>query len=272
MKYADLHIHSSYSDGELTPEEIVKLAIKNDIKCISITDHDTIESQYIINEEHKGIDIISGVEFSCIYKEIDVHILGYFVDIKNKTLIETLNEIKYNRISRVKKILKKLALYNIDIDIEDVLINSNMSIGRGNIANAMVKKGYCSNYKEAFLKYLAKGKLAYVKGQKMSVKDVIGIINDSGGMAVVAHPGKIYKKIIVESIIKTFKCYGLKGIEVYHPSHTREQTNLFYNLSKKYKLMITGGSDFHHKSYEHKTLGELGIDYTLLNKLCKNKK
>lgn len=267
MKYADLHIHSSYSDGYLSPEEIVNLAKKKGIKCISITDHDTIVSQYICKEQYDGINIIPGIEFSTEFNGMEIHILGYFLDINNSNLINAVNRLRESRIERTREILRKLKELNINIDIEEVTIDMSSSIGRGNIANVMVEKGYVSNFKEAFTNYLMQGKYAYVKGEKLSFKEVLSIINESGGLAVLAHPGKIYRSLEVSNIIKELKCYGLKGLEVYHPSHSKEQINAFYNMSKKYKLFITGGSDFHGSNNSDSLLGSQGINEVLLEKL-----
>ena len=271
MKYADLHIHSSYSDGYLSPEGIIDLAKKQGIKCISITDHDTIASQYVTKNKIDGISIIPGIELSTEYKEMELHILGYFVDIENNKLNETVDRLRRSRIDRTKEILNRLQKINININMEDLNIGESASIGRGNIANAIVKKGYADNYKDAFTNYLMKGKVAYVKGEKLSLRETLDIINESGGISVLAHPGKIYRSLGIESIIKEFKCYGLKGIEVYHPSHTKEQINTFYNLSKKYKLLITGGSDFHGASNAILSLASQGIDKVLLEKIINYK-
>ena len=271
MKYADLHIHSSYSDGMLSPEEIIELAIKQGVRYISITDHDSISSQYIINKNDTDVIIIPGIEFSTEYNDLEIHILGYFVDINNEKLNEVVNKLRKSRIERTHKILDKLKDSNVYIDIDEIAIDKDTSIGRGNIANAIVKRGYAENYKEAFSKYLIKGKSAYVKGEKVSYKEVLNAINAAGGIPVLAHPGKIYRSIETENIIRELKCYGLKGIEVYHPSHTQEQINNFYNLSKKFKLVITGGSDFHGPNSKEILLGKYGINEVLLNKLIKFK-
>jgi 3',5'-nucleoside bisphosphate phosphatase len=267
MKCADLHIHSTFSDGTLTPEEIVKIAEIEGMKSISITDHDCISSQYI-SEKSKNINIISGIEISSEINHLDIHILGYFIDYKNEDLINTVNKLKEARIERVEEILFKLKKESIFINFEDLELKDSSSIGRSHIAKAMVKKGYFDNYKTAFTNYLVQGKPAFVKGYKLDYKYAIEIIVKSGGVAVLAHPGQIYKSLEIEALVKELKCFGLEGLEVYHPSHSTEQINKFYNLAKKYKLLITGGSDYHGKGcYNEKLIGSSGIDEKLLNKL-----
>ncbi|MBD7909879.1 MULTISPECIES: PHP domain-containing protein [Clostridium] len=267
MKYADLHIHSSYSDGCLCPEEIVKMAKERGVKCISITDHDTIASQYIVKERKSELIVIPGIEFSTEYNDLEIHILGYRIDIENPKLSEAIYKLRDARIERAKDIINILKDKDIFIDIDDLIKDGDFSLGRGNIAKEMVKKGYVSNFKEAFTKYLMQGKIAYVQGKKQSYKEIIKLIEECGGIAVLAHPGKIYRSIEVEKIIKELKCYGLKGLEVYHPSHSKEQINYFYNLSKKYKLLITGGSDFHGVKNGDCSLGSQGISELLLDKI-----
>lgn len=272
MKFCDLHIHSSFSDGKLTPEEIVSTARSKGVKCISITDHDTLDAQYITNNKYEDLSVIPGIELSTEVNGIEIHILGYFIDIKNENLNKVLSELKFYRKERAKSIVSKLNKMGIDIDISEVLKNGKETVGRANIALEIVKKGYECNYKSAFNKYLVQGKPAYEKGKKLTYKEAIKLIQNSNGIAVLAHPGKIYKAREVESIIKELRCYGLKGIEVYHNSHTKEQINKFYNLSKKYKMVITGGSDFHCCLSECE-IGSEGIDSELYEKFigAKNK-
>ncbi|MBQ6819905.1 MAG: PHP domain-containing protein [Clostridium sp.] len=268
MNYADLHIHSSYSDGTMTPEEIIDNAINLGVRVISITDHDSIASQYVTNKNYENINIIPGIELSTEFENLELHILGYFIDVKDKELINVVNKLNKARIERVEEIILRLKKYDIYIDKEDLEIDSNSTIGRSHIAKAMVKKGYFENYKVAFTSYLVKGKPAYIKGYKLNYKKVIEVINNAGGIAVLAHPGQIYKSLEIERIIRNLRSYGLNGIEVYHPSHTKEQTNNFYNLAKKYKLLVTGGSDFHGKGcLKENVIGSYGINEKLLNKL-----
>lgn len=271
MKYADLHIHSNYSDGVKSPEEIIKTAIKDNIKYISITDHDSISSQYVTKNNYKEINIIPGIELSTEYKEMELHILGYFMDIDNNELQELAKELNTQRIKRVEDILFKLNKYDIKLDIGDLAIDIDATVGRSHVANAMVKKGYFDNYKSAFRNFLIQGKPGYVKGFKLNYKDCIDVINKAGGVAILAHPGQIYRKIEVENILKELRCFGLKGIEVYHPSHSQGDINKFFNLSKKYKLCITGGSDYHGKAlgYDNLSIGSYGLNEEYLEKFIK---
>lgn len=272
MQFSDLHIHSKFSDGMLWPDEIVAIAKSKKINCISITDHDTIDSQFIIeNCKDDEIIIIPGIELSTEYKECEIHILGYFIDIYNSKLINELANIKKSREERAKNIIKKLSELNINIPFEQIE-NQKYSIGRPHIAKILVEKGFSANAKEAFRQYLIKGKPAYVERYKINYKEALKLINSSGGIPVLAHPAEIYKGISVESIIREFKAYGLKGIEVFHPSHNVKETNDYYNLAKKYSLIITGGSDCHGIPINNNLLiGTVGIDENLTKKFLKVK-
>lgn len=274
MLYADLHIHSNYSDGRLSPEKIVDLCQTKNIKCIAITDHDTIDSQYIVNDVNiKSINIIPGLEISSQYKDIEIHILAYFIDLENKSLKNSLNNIKYIRQERAKRIINKLNDLDIDIKFDDISNEDyNKSIGRPHIAKILVKKGFVANTKEAFQKYLMRDRPAFVERCKIDYKEALKLISEAKGIPVLAHPGEIYRNTNIENIIKDLRVYGLKGIEVFHPSHSFKTTNSYYNLAKKYSMVITGGSDCHGAKINGEyTLGTIGINETLTHKFLKSK-
>lgn len=269
MKYADLHIHSTYSDGNLTPEEIINIAIERNVKYISITDHDTLSSQYITKCHYSDINIIPGIEFSTEYEDdIEIHILGYCIDVDNPTLKNVVEKLKASRVKRVESIITKLKDIGINIDINDLCVNSISTLGRSHIAQLLVKKGYSENFKLAFKNYLIEGKAGFVKREKIYYKEVLDIIKKSGGIAVLAHPGDIPRQMELDNLLKRLKCHGLSGVEIYHPSHNNEKINTFYNLAKKHKLIITGGSDCHSISNKNSSLiGQYGVNEIHLNKL-----
>ncbi|ERI92932.1 PHP domain protein [Clostridiales bacterium oral taxon 876 str. F0540] len=273
MQFSDLHIHSVYSDGLMWPSEIAETASKSGIKYISITDHDTIDSQYNLIElsNRYNISIIPGIEFSTIYNDIEIHILGYFIDIYNQELQQMLSIIKNSREKRIKDIIDKLNDLDIDISYSDIL-HEGSSLGRPHIAKILVSKGYAGNTKEAFTQYLIKGKPAYVDRYKVHYKDVLKLIRNCNGVSVLAHPGEIYKGIHLEKTIKELKVYGLNGIEVFHPAHSSKQISDYYNLSKKYSLVISGGSDYHggfSNNFSTISIGSYGLDENLTNKFLK---
>lgn len=267
MNFADLHIHSIYSDGVLSPNQIIDFAIKNGIRCISITDHDTVAALSFIQKSYKDLIIVPGIELSCVYNEEQIHILGYFIDIKSKILLNKIDKIQEGRKERVKEIIEKLNQNNIFLDKFNM--DKLGALGRGNIARELFKKGYAGSPKQAFCKFLDIGKMAYVPNRKLNYKEAIDLIHMCQGMAVLAHPGKIHRNMGLETMIKELKISGIDGIEVYHSSHSNYQISNFYNLSKKYKLIITGGSDFHYIENGTISIGSKGINEELYNKIIK---
>lgn len=248
MQFSDLHIHSNFSDGLLAPRDIVYYAIRSGIKCISITDHDTIDSQYEIDQYFRCNEIIAipGIELSTEYKNREVHILGYFIDIENNNIKQTLNEIKQTREDRAKLIVDKLNNLGIDLVFEEIETSKQYTaIGRMHIAKLLVEKGIVRNSKEAFQKFLIQDKPAYVQRTKINYKKALSLILEAGGVPVLAHPGELYKGLNVEEIVREFKVYGLRGIEVFHPAHDAKKKSQYYNLATKYSLLISGGSDCH---------------------------
>lgn len=274
MHFSDLHIHSSYSDGILTPYEIITVADKKNIKYISITDHDTVDSQTCI-ESFKGpkkLTIIPGIELSTEYMQHEIHLLGYFIDINNTDLKDALRSIRQSRIDRITEIINTLNKLDIKISIEDIAIDKYISIGRPHIARVLVEKGYSSSIKEAFTNYLMKGRPAFIERYKIAYKDAMQLIVQSGGIVVLAHPGELYKGLDMNRLIKDFKVYGLRGLEVFHPSHSNNDISKFYNIAKKYNLIITGGSDYHGFNYNSNIeIGSVGINEDLTQKLFKLK-
>lgn len=272
MQFADLHIHSNYSDGIYTLEEIIKIAICKKIKYASITDHDVINPSISKYEFSKDIVMIPGIELSSEYKGEEIHILGYFIDTNSKELKSYLNKIYEARINRVYEIVNRLEQNDIFISLEELDIKDSVSIGRSHIAKLMVSKGYVNNFKAAFYTYLSKNKPAYVPRYKIPFKEALKLIKDIGGISSLAHPVEIYKGISTESMIKDLKFYGLNAIEVFHPSHNLEEISKLYSLSKKYKLLITGGSDCHGTMVNGDILmGSYGLNENLMNKFLKYK-
>jgi hypothetical protein len=275
MHFSDLHIHSAFSDGILSPQDIIKKACDNGVQCISITDHDTIQAQKVLNEsnEQNDITIIPGLELSTEFNCYEIHVLGYFVDIYDENLQNTLSFIHECRVNRINNIIQALNKIGLEIDPSDLEMDKCISIGRPHIAKILVDKGYSSNMKDAFNVYLSKGKPGYIERYKINYKDAIRLICKSGGVPVLAHPGEVYKGLDIEKLVKEFKVYGLKGLEVFHPSHSEFECNKFYNLAKKYSFVITGGSDYHGFNYKSDiNIGSFGLSEDLTKKFLKYKK
>lgn len=244
---ADLHIHTTASDGRFSPTQIIEQAIAAELSYIAITDHDTVDGLLQLGELESPIPanlvVIPGIELSTDLPENEVHILGYSIDIFNKELRTQLDVLVADRHSRTKRIIEKLHHLGYIITYERVLELGNhaTSIGRPHIAKALVEKKYFSTVAEVFITLLDKNGPAYVPHYKLTPKQVIELIKQAGGIPVLAHPGLIGNDDIVLDIIAA----GIKGLEVYHPKHNEQQIQTYLSIAKEHGLLITGGSDFH---------------------------
>lgn len=261
MRYADLHIHTTASDGVLTPEEVLKWAYNKGLKAISITDHDTISGMTKALSINRFIDleIVPGIELNSEYLDEEIHVLGYYINYDNKSLLAKLKEIQQFRHDRAIKMIKNLKDLNMDISIDEVKkISKGESIGRPHIAQALINKGYSKDIKSAFRDYIGAGCPAYADRYKLSTKQAIIMINDAGGIPVLAHPGLLKNKSKLNDILNQ----GFSGIEVYHSKHDNETVKSLKEIAKKRELIITGGSDCHGKLYNNEPiLGTVTINY-----------
>lgn len=262
---ADLHTHTTASDGVYSPRELIEKAIEAGISCISITDHDTLSAYNDpFLREQTLIRIITGIEFSCEINEREVHLLGYFIDPDNTKLNEFLTFSKEERLRRGERIVQKLKELGFQLDFNEIKESANGApITRPHIADAMVKKGIVKNFYEAFSQYLGKGCPAYVKKTTVSPREVINIIDSAGGLSFIAHPGTIPDEYLMR-LIKD----GMQGIEVVHPSHTPFQQTYFNKIAASYFLLLSGGSDFHGgKRNDEQNLGRYTIPLSMVESM-----
>lgn len=261
--FADLHMHSIYSDGTDTPKELVKIAKKNNVSVISLTDHDTIAGQTELMEEAAkyGIDIIPGVEISTSVNGLRIHILGYFIDLENKELKRYLKKMATARTQNTREILgKNNELGLLNYSWENVLKhNPNKSwLTSLHTFSALVKDGiYTSNqWNEIKDIHFSKKSPAYKDLDGFTAKSAIEIILQSGGVPVVAHPKLIGDDTQIERLVG----YGLRGIEAYYPCHDEKDTKKYLKLAKEHNLLVTGGGDWHGKYTEWDVqLGDYGV-------------
>lgn len=267
----DLHIHTTYSDGAFTPDEIIAMARERKIRWISITDHDTLGAYGNFQDQFEDIDIIPGIEVSTYYKGHEIHILSYFHATDDPALLALLDRSKTDRVDRYHKILKNLS--DLGILLPDTAPPKD-SYGRAHIAKLLIAHGYVKNIREAFELYLDVDKVAYEKRYKIDTRLALKTLRAAGGIPILAHPGEKLNNLHFERLVLELKTYGLLGIEVYHPSHTKEMTNRFYALARKNHLLITGGSDFHGQldrtiSGANDKLGRYGLNDHLMAQLQK---
>ncbi|MEW6009225.1 MAG: PHP domain-containing protein [Candidatus Omnitrophota bacterium] len=269
IKFADLHLHTYYSDGTFSPKELLERSQAAGLSCIAITDHDTVDGLgEAFSLKPEEIELIAGIELSCDLDNREVHILGYFIDYKNDELLDKLNKIKEYRIERIYLMVDKLKEMKVDISAGEVLELSKLgTVGRLHIARVLLEKEIISNIREAFIKFIGEDCPAYVANFRLSVKEAIQTIIKFGGVAVLAHPYTLAN----DDMISKFADFGLKGIEVYYPEHTRFQVLHYKTLADSLGLVCTGGSDCHGQLKENIKVGSVRIPYEIVDKLKKAK-
>ncbi len=239
-----MHVHTTSSDGLFEPEETVKWAHDKGIDVIAITDHDSIDGidRAIKAGDELGVRIVPGVEMSCTYKGEEVHIVGLFIDYKDKELKDRLRSLSESRTLRGKKIVDKLNALGIEIKYEDVLNEAKCgSVGKPHVARVLDAMGAVESFEEAFDKYLAKGKPADVEREKITVKEATELINKAGGIAVIAHPGLISNKNYPLELL----FHGIDGMEVIHSIHDNDTIERIGKIVRDKNLLKSAGSDCH---------------------------
>ncbi|MBT3232704.1 MAG: PHP domain-containing protein [Calditrichaeota bacterium] len=271
MSQVDLHIHTTASDGSLTPRDIVRKASEEGFKVISITDHDSVsglEEGLVAGEEFQ-IKVIPGVELSVNHESGSLHLLGYGFDIDNSEIIENLKCVVNSRQDRNRKILRKLEKLGCLLTEEDVkAVSGEGTMGRGHIATVLIQKGYVSSVKEAFDSFLTYGGPAYVDRFRLEMKTSIEMIHRAGGVAVWAHPG--LHTISLEKLIGMLPLWaanGLDGLESDYGQHSIALRDRLRVLALENKLIFTGGSDFHGDLKPDVNLGN-GPEGELIDPIC----
>jgi hypothetical protein len=262
----DLHIHSRYSDGNLSVKEIIEQAFSARLKAIAITDHDCIDAipEAGVLGESLNIEVIPGVELSSQSGGKDIHILGYNFDPRNPELIRELSAFKEARYTRAQKMVKNLNDMGIDLRFETVeQIAGDASIGRPHIADALVREELVGSFRDAFDKYLGYESPAYVEKKKFSPEEAFSLIRRAGGVPVLAHPQVTKCDELIPELIRE----GLMGLEVWHSEHTAQSQTFYLEYCKKYDLISTGGSDCHGSRKGKPSIGSQPVPYECVEKL-----
>lgn len=266
QKKADLHIHTHYSDGLLSPQEIVTHVKAREIRTISITDHDAVSGiKETIEFGKDDIDVIPGVELSTIFQDIDVHILGYYLKYQHRDLVKYLGELQSFRENRARQMIEKLGKYGIKLEFDYIRnIALHGAMGRPHIATAMKEKGYVHSIDEAFYRFIGYHAPCYVPKKELCPAEAISIIKEFGGITVLAHPGIYESKELLSKVMDD----GIDGIEVWHPEHARSCSQRLLQIAKDNKLLVTGGSDCHGGRKNGLILiGEFGVDESYVRAL-----
>lgn len=249
MKFIDLHVHSTASDGSFTPTEVVHLANEAGMTAIALTDHDTVSgiSEAIAAADRTELQVVPGVELSCIYKEKELHILGLYIDHTSESLNTYLTETARKRAARNEEMASAFQADGFDISMDDLTLgNPKTTITRAHFARALCAKGYVSSPDQAFKKYLNPDRPYYRKRAVITPEEAIRAIRDAGGFPVLAHPCQYkFGWNETEELIVYLRSLGLGGLECYHSSNNPYESGKLRVLADKHALAITGGSDFH---------------------------
>ena len=257
----DLHLHTTASDGRLTPEQLVTRAQAAGLTTISITDHDTVAAIADVTAlaSGLGIRVVTGIEITAVDDGRDVHMLGYFFDPASTTLAVMLERQRALRIARVREIGDRLAALGLPIDVESVLLaaaaSPGSSIGRPQVAREMLRTGHVASVQEAFDLWLATGRPAFIERTGPSPALVVDAIHAAGGIASIAHPGVTKRDELIGPLIDA----GMDAIEVYHSDHTPEAERAYQMMAQRHGVAVSGGSDFHGDESRRNTLGIVSL-------------
>jgi len=242
----DLHLHTTASDGTDAPEKVVALAAEKGFEAIAITDHDTMSGvpEALAAGRRLGVRVISGVEISA-GGDTEVHVLGYAIQEPEK-LVQVLERMRTQRSQRMRQMVLRLNELGIQVPLKRVTGLARESVGRSHLARVLVEDGVVRDVREAFQRYLAPGRPAYVEREKLSVSQAVALIDSAGGIPVIAHPGQNHgESFWMKDRFAELKDVGLRGIEAYHMAHSQQQAIAFARMAKDLKLLVTGGSDYH---------------------------
>lgn len=274
---ADLHTHTTASDGMNSPSDNVRLAKEAGLSAVAITDHDTVAGipEALEAGQRYGIIVVPGVEISTSHEGRDIHILGFGIPHEDPVLLSRLISLRHVRNRRNEQILSRLADLGMPVSIEEVEAAAGKSgrgddsVGRPHIAQVLINKGYASDLRDAFDRYLGEGKAAYVIPPRISPMEAVGWIHDAGGIAVVAHPG-LYGD---DALVASFLDGGADGLEAYHSDHDAEAEARYAALAERNNKLITGGSDFHGAREGvifHGPIGYKTVDAGIVQKLLRS--
>jgi len=265
---ADLHIHSTASDGRLTPAEVVQEAARRGLKFMSLTDHDTVDGIALALaavQSFPGLKLIPGVEISTDIPQGEAHVLGYFIDYTDRELLETLERFRNSRLKRAQGMVAKLDKLGIHLDWPRVQqIAGDSVMGRPHIAQAMLEKGYIDSFKQAFTDYIGHDGPAYVEREKLTPAEAVALIIKARGLAVLAHPFTINEP---EAMIIELKAAGLAGIETYYNNYTAKDISHLLAIAQEHNLIATGGSDYHGIDPGETAIGDIDLPLASVEKL-----
>lgn len=259
MKLIDLHVHSNASDGSCTPAEIVLEAEKMGLTAIALTDHDTVDGidEAILTADSLNVEVIPGIELSCVWREKEIHILGLFINHHSSELLDFLESARNRRRTRNLEVLAALNKDGFNITLSDLLGgNEKTVITRAHFAQALLKNGYVTSAEQAFKKYLSPGCPYYRKKEEITPEEAMNALKAASAFPVLAHPCQYkFGWAALEELVSQLKAQGMKGLECYHSSNNQDESGKLRKLASRYRLCPTGGSDFHGAAKPDISLG-----------------
>lgn len=264
--YADLHLHTYFSDGTYSPEELVAQAKRHNLSAVALTDHDTVEGcrPTALACNAAGIEFIAGTELTAEQEGHEIHILGYCCDIENRKLLAEIQKFQSVRQNRVREMVARLNQLNVPLQAEEVFALANCRApGRPHVARALVEAGLVGSLDEAFERFLKRNRPAWVPKFKMSATEAIELIHQAGGVAVMAHPGLNRSDEVIPAMAEA----GLDGLECFHTKHSNATSEHYLELADRFHLLVTGGSDCHGTSKGKPLIGTVKLPYHYAQKL-----
>jgi predicted metal-dependent phosphoesterase TrpH len=261
----DLHVHTTFSDGDMTPAEVVEYAKGLGLAGVAITDHDEVAGvDAALEAAGRDFEVISGVELSTSDGKCDIHILGYLIDTRDEELLKYLEIFRDARRKRGIRMVGRLQEMGVDIGVDEVLEKAGGgAVGRPHIAAALVENGAVDSVETAFKRYIGFNSPAYVAKYQLKPSDAFRLIRQAGGVGALAHPGTTRR----DDLITDFMAEGMRAIEVYHPKHSENDIKRYLRLAEKLGLVVTGGSDSHGTRNKKLQIGAYTVPRSVLEQL-----
>ena len=259
--FADLHLHTNFSDGTYTPEELALEGKRFNLSVLSLTDHDTVEgcARMAAACAQHGIEFIPGSELTAEQDDYELHLLGYYLDTNSAKLTKALSEFQTARQDRIREMVARIKKLGVPIEAEDVFRIANcQSPGRPHVGRALVEAGVCNTLDEAFDRFLKKNRAGWVPKFRISAPDAIKLIHEAGGVAVMAHPGLNRSDDMIPELVEA----GMDGIECFHTKHSTAVSEHYLMMAEQQKLLITGGSDCHGMNKGKPLIGSIRLPYS----------
>lgn len=264
--FTDLHLHTTFSDGTYSPEELAAEARRYNLVAVALTDHDTVEGCTRMRQACTGsnIEFIPASELTAEINGIELHMLGYFLDVENPRLLREMARFQEGRQERIREIVARLRKMQVPLEEEEVFALANCkSPGRPHVARALIQRKVCSSLDEAFERFLKKNRPAWVPKEKICATDALEMIHEAGGLAVLAHPGLARSEEAIPALIEA----GMDGLECFHTRHSASASEYYVGVAEQHDLVVTGGSDCHGMNKGKPLIGSIKLPYDYVRQL-----